>query len=190
MKGVISMDIINDPVGSRTNPDEIKLFAPTLEETETVAEATVIDQLGISIEDVIELTKNQIRSMINNLLWSLDNPEYGKIIHLTLRPEINPMDLDIYYCVNNAITFNGDEIAEYTTATFAIKTGFGNMVFSVDTTELEIIRSNMKVIPLEDTVTGRAIACYIYDALSNVSNGMVYNEHAARKIHHYLSRFI
>lgn len=185
------MDTTCNPIGARMTPDNITIFASAVEDTEVISGSTIVDQLDLTIDDIIELTKNQVRSMINQILRSISHPRFGEVIHLRLRPEINPLELDVYMTLSKILTFDSNEVYSYTVASFAIKTGFGNLAFTLDTSELDIAKNmpSDKEVRLEDTVTGRAIACYIYDALSNLTNGMIYNEATAEKVKYYLNRF-
>ena len=144
-----------------------------------VCTETLADKLNLSIERVINLAKMPIRSILTALIEMIDSPQYGQIIQVAVKPNLNPLQIITYISLNRIISFDKEtrELLEYNQANLALQTAFGDFSFSIDISELEVL-VNLERLPmaLEETTIGRAIGCHIYDAYSKLDSISNYDE--------------
>ena len=172
-------------------PGEIQVLSGSDFDGPVLAQPITVD-LNLSIEDMTELIKNPVRSIINAIFESMQANEYGVTKEVHIRRIINPLRLKVYFTISKQLYINGEtnEVASFNVASIAMATCFGPIAFTVDTTELEILQENPEMMSsCEETIIGRAIVSYVYDELSNVNNSYLsYTSDDKERIERYLSQ--
>lgn len=172
-------------------PDELSVIPPAkMDEVEL--KPSIASELNLTTADIAELIKNPIRSIVNAIFASIEDCDYGTAKQVHIRRIINPLELEVFFVIGKHlyIEHETNELCSYDVASIAMNTCFGPIAFTIDTIELEILKENKNLMTsCENTITGRTIVDYIYDALNNPCNThLSYTDAIREKIDRYLYR--
>ena len=132
---------------------------------------TIAAKLDLDIDKVRLLTKVPISRILNTILVSMNQVNYGKPMLVKIPEEENPLNITACVTMNRIMYFDADteNLVGYDVASIAIHTVFGSLVLTAELDELETIVDNHVMWDyLDETGTAIDISCYIFDMLSKI----------------------